>query len=37
MISVNTVFRHVSNIFGKTCSANRAEAASHANQRGLES
>ncbi len=34
-ISLNTVARHVSNIFAKTGAANRAEAASYANQKGL--
>jgi len=34
-ISVNTVGNHVRNILNKTNSANRAEAASYANQRGL--
>jgi DNA-binding CsgD family transcriptional regulator len=34
-ISVNTVHRHVSHIFSKTDSANRAEAATYANQHGL--
>jgi DNA-binding CsgD family transcriptional regulator len=35
VISLNTVARHVSNIFGKTGVANRAEAASYAHSRGL--
>jgi DNA-binding CsgD family transcriptional regulator/tetratricopeptide (TPR) repeat protein len=35
VISLNTVARHVSNIFGKTRVANRAEAASYAHRRGL--
>ena len=35
VISVNTVFRHVSNIFSKTGSSNRAEAATYANQNNL--
>jgi DNA-binding CsgD family transcriptional regulator len=35
VISLNTVARHVSNIFGKTGVANRAEAASYAHRRGL--
>ena len=34
-ISVNTVGNHVKSILNKTDSANRAEAASYANQRGL--
>jgi DNA-binding CsgD family transcriptional regulator/tetratricopeptide (TPR) repeat protein len=34
-ISVNTVARHVAHIFSKTDSANRAEAATYANQQGL--
>ncbi len=34
-ISLNTVARHVSNIFSKTGSANRTEAASYANRHGL--
>ena len=34
-ISPHTVIRHVSNIFAKTGSSNRAEAATYANQRGL--
>jgi DNA-binding CsgD family transcriptional regulator/tetratricopeptide (TPR) repeat protein len=34
-ISLNTVARHVSNIFTKTGSANRAEAASYANRHSL--
>jgi DNA-binding CsgD family transcriptional regulator len=35
VISLNTAARHVSNIFGKTGVANRAEAASYAHSRGL--
>jgi len=35
VLSLNTVARHVSNIFGKTGVANRAEAASYAHRRGL--
>ena len=35
IISVKTVGKHVSNIFNKTDTANRTEAASYANQRGL--
>ena len=35
VISLNTVARHVSNIFSKTGSSNRTEAAAYANQRGL--
>jgi DNA-binding NarL/FixJ family response regulator len=35
LISLNTVARHVSNIFAKTGVANRAEAASYAHSRGL--
>jgi len=35
VISLNTVARHVSNIFDKTGVANRAEAASYAHSRGL--
>ena len=31
--SLNTVARHISNIFGKTGSGNRAEAATYANQK----
>lgn len=34
-ISLNTVARHVSNIFSKTGAVNRAEAASYANRRRL--
>ena len=34
-IAMNTVARHVSNIFAKTGSANRAEAASYATRHGL--
>ena len=36
-ISPHTVVRHVSNIFAKTGSSNRAEAASYATRRGLAS
>jgi len=35
VISLNTVFRHVSNIFNKTGVANRAEAATYAARHGL--
>ncbi len=35
VISLNTVFRHVSNIFDKTGVANRAEAAAYATRHGL--
>jgi DNA-binding CsgD family transcriptional regulator len=35
IISLNTVMRHVSNIFTKTGAANRVEAASYASQHGL--
>ena len=35
VITLNTVFRHVSNIFTKTRSANRVEAARYAGQHGL--
>ena len=35
IISVNTVIRHVSNIFSKTGASNRAEAATYANQKGF--
>jgi len=35
VISLNTVIRHVSNIFGKTGVANRAEAATYASRHGL--
>ena len=35
LISLNTVARHVSNIFAKAGVANRAEAASYAYQQGL--
>jgi DNA-binding CsgD family transcriptional regulator/pimeloyl-ACP methyl ester carboxylesterase len=35
VISLNTVNRHVSNIYAKTGAANRAEAASYATRRGL--
>jgi DNA-binding CsgD family transcriptional regulator len=35
LISLNTVARHVSNIFAKAGVANRAEAASYAHQQGL--
>ena len=34
-ISVNTVIRHVSNIFTKTGSANRADASTYASRKGL--
>ena len=34
-IALNTVARHVSNIFSKTDSSNRAEAATYANRNGL--
>ena len=34
-ISLNTVARHVSNIFAKTTSSNRAEAAAYAVRQGL--
>ena len=34
-IALNTVARHVSNIFSKTDSSNRAEAATYANQHDL--
>jgi DNA-binding CsgD family transcriptional regulator len=34
-ISLNTVLRHVSNIFSKTGAANRAEAVAYASRRGL--
>ena len=34
-ISVNTVARHVSNIFSKTSCANRAEATAYAVRQGL--
>ena len=34
-ISLNTVARHVSNIFSKTGSSNRADAATYANRHGL--
>ena len=36
-ISPHTVIRHVSNIYAKTGSSNRAEAATYANRRGLVS
>jgi len=35
VIAVRTVTTHVGNILNKTCAANRAEAASFANQHGL--
>ena len=35
MISINTVQRHVSNIFAKTGLANRTEAAIYARDKGL--
>ena len=35
VISLNTVFRHVSNIFTKIGAANRVEAASYATRHGL--
>jgi DNA-binding NarL/FixJ family response regulator len=35
VISLNTVRRHVSNIYAKTGAANRAEAASYATRNGL--
>jgi DNA-binding NarL/FixJ family response regulator len=35
VISVNTVFRHVSNIFAKTGASNRVEAAAYAQRHGL--
>ena len=35
VISLNTVARHVSNIFDKTGAANRTEAASYAHRHGL--
>ena len=35
VISLNTVARHVSNIFDKTGAANRVEAASYATRHGL--
>jgi len=35
VLSVNTVFRHVSNVFTKTGAVNRTEAASYAHQKGL--
>ena len=37
LISLNTVLRHVSNIFGKTGSANRADATMYAARKGLAS
>ena len=37
VISLNTVLRHVSNIFGKTGSANRADATMYAARKGLAS
>jgi NarL family two-component system response regulator LiaR len=35
VISLNTVFRHVSNIFGKIGATNRAEATAYAYRQGL--
>jgi DNA-binding NarL/FixJ family response regulator len=35
VISVNTVIRHVSNVFGKTGVANRAQAAIYARDHGI--
>ncbi len=35
VISVNTVIRHVSNIFAKTGAANRTEAGAYAHRQGL--
>lgn len=35
VISQHTVVRHVSNIFSKTGSTNRTEAAAYANRQGL--
>ena len=35
VISLNTVRRHVSNIFDKTSVANRAQAAVYAKERGI--
>jgi DNA-binding NarL/FixJ family response regulator len=35
VISLNTVFRHVSNIFGKIGVTNRAEATAYAHRQGL--
>jgi len=35
VISLNTVFRHVSNIFNKSGATNRTEAAAYANRHGL--
>lgn len=35
VISQNTVLRHVSNLFAKTGSTNRAGVATYASQRGL--
>ena len=35
VISVNTVFRHVSNIFSKTGASNRTEAATYATRQGI--
>ena len=37
VISVNTVFRHVSNIFSKTGASNRTEAATYATRHGIVS
>ena len=37
VISLNTVLRHVSNIFGKTGSSNRADATMYAARKGLAS
>ena len=37
VISVNTVFRHVSNIFSKTEASNRTEAAAYATRHGIVS
>ncbi len=34
-ISINTVYRHVTNIYSKTNSSNRAEAATYAHQQKL--
>jgi DNA-binding NarL/FixJ family response regulator len=34
-ISLNTVARHISNIFGKVGAANRTEAAAYAHRHGL--
>lgn len=35
IITLNTVFRHVSNIFSKTGASNRVEAATYASRHGL--